>query len=69
MVYAVLRPMPSPTRHKVCKLVYLADTRQEAREHIGEDGDELWLVVGARWIRLSLGDAPAQTADGQLVLF
>jgi hypothetical protein len=67
MLYVILRPMPSPTKYRVSKVVALATSRQEAQRRREEDGDELWFVHGARWFHLEEGEVP--TVDGQLPLF
>ena len=68
MLYAVLRLEPSPTTYRVWRLVSLAETRQDALEHLDE-GDELWLVVRERWIQVSRDDASPPTLEGQMFLF
>ena len=68
MLYVILRPMPSPTKYRVASVVALADTRQEALAKREEDGDELWLVHGARWVQLPLTGEPT-AINGQLPLF
>ncbi len=69
MLYVVLRPVPSSTPHRMCKMVALASTRQEALALPTEDGDELWFVHGAKWLQLSFDDASIPTVNDQLVLF
>ncbi len=67
MLYVVLRPMPSPTKYRMSKVVALAYTRQEALTKREENGDELWIVHKAQWVRVRLDEAPA--INGQLALF
>ncbi len=68
MIYAVLRPMPSPTERPMWKLMRLAQTRWEAIKYL-EDEDELWLVHGAVWVQVKAEDTFLPTIKGQMTLF
>ena len=69
MLYAVLRPEPSPSGLHTWRIVrHLADTKEDAIVLL-EDGDELWFVEGSSWQQLSVDDESTQMASGQLYLF